>query len=151
MENKRIHFHQQTAALVAHDNKKPELLDWATHWQHKLQKLSIYSTGTTGSLLQKNLGLTIKCLESGPLGGDQQIGAKIVEKKINYLFFFWDPLSVHPHDTDIKALLRLAVLWNIPTACNLSTADLLMESVMIDQKNVFKQPDFSQYRARAIP
>jgi methylglyoxal synthase len=119
----------KTIAMVAHDYKKPQLIEWAKHWHQPLKTLTIYATGTTGKLLEQTLGLTVKCLQSGPLGGDQQIGALITEGKIDYLIFFWDPLTSQPHDSDVKALLRLAVLYNIPTACNISSADFVLSSV----------------------
>ncbi len=118
----------KTIALVAHDKKKPELIAWADRWQHKLRQLTIYATGTTGGLLKDMLGLDVTCLKSGPLGGDQQIGALIAEARLDYLVFFWDPLLTQGHDSDVKALMRLAVVWNVPMACNLSTADFLIGS-----------------------
>ncbi|OHE89587.1 MAG: methylglyoxal synthase, partial [Verrucomicrobia bacterium RIFCSPLOWO2_12_FULL_64_8] len=105
-------------ALVAHDNKKNDLLEWARYNQETLAKHTIFATGTTGRMLERELKLKVQPLHSGPIGGDQQIGAMIVDGEIDFLIFFWDPLSPMPHDPDVKALLRIAVVWNIPIACS---------------------------------
>ncbi|MEM9983093.1 MAG: methylglyoxal synthase [Bacteroidota bacterium] len=118
-------------ALVAHDHKKSTLLAWTSKHLSQVHQFEIFATGTTGTLLEKELGLSVHKFMSGPLGGDQQIGAKVVEGSLDMLFFFWDPLAPMPHDPDVKALLRLAVLWNVPTACNQATADLLITSTLL--------------------
>ena len=139
---------QKNIALVAHDNKKSDLLEWAKFNRGTLARHQLFATGTTGSLLAKELELEITCLTSGPLGGDMQIGAKISQSEIDFLIFFWDPLEPQPHDPDIKALLRLAVLWNIPTACNRATADFLISSPLMGREYEHPTPDLDRYAAR---
>ena len=137
-------------ALVAHDNKKKELIEWAVFNRRTLAKHRLYATGTTGSLLEEELDQSITKLQSGPLGGDLQIGAKIAEGKIDVLIFFWDPMEAQPHDPDIKALLRVAATWNIPTACNRATADFLLTSPLMHQEYETKLADFSAYTKRKL-
>ena len=135
-------------ALVAHDNKKADLMEWATYNKTVLSKHRLYATGTTGSLLETALDLSITKFFSGPLGGDQQVGAKIAEGKIDVLIFFWDTMEAQPHDPDIKALLRLGVVWNIPFACDRSTADFLLTSPLMHQDYDVIQPDYTLYLKR---
>jgi len=136
--------------LVAHDNKKADLIEWAKFNKTLLAHHKIYATGTTGTLLEKELGLKIKKLQSGPLGGDQQIGAKIVDNEIDFLIFFWDPLEPQPHDPDVKALLRMAIVWNIPIACNRASADFMISSSLMDSDYDRLVPDYDSYKARAF-
>jgi methylglyoxal synthase len=119
-------------ALIAHDQKKKDLVEWCSQHQKKLRDHILIATGTTGKIIEQEIGIKVKCYQSGPLGGDQQIGALISEGKVGMLVFFWDPLSAMPHDPDVKAILRLATLWNIPVACNRSTADFLIQSKLLN-------------------
>ncbi len=135
-------------ALVAHDNCKPELLRWVTENKDKLQSHFLYATGTTGAILSKETGLAIKSLISGPMGGDQQLGALISEGKIDVLVFFWDPLNAVPHDPDVKALLRIASVWNIPVATNRASAKFLFESNLMEQEVDIEVPDYQAYLAK---
>jgi methylglyoxal synthase len=143
MEVKKIVIRRKKKiALVAHDNKKRDLLEWAKFNRELLAQHELSATGTTGSLLKKELGLDIVRLQSGPLGGDQQIGAKVTEGAIDFLIFFWDPLEPHPHDTDVKALLRIAVVWNIPVACNRASADFMISSPLMSEEYHRLLPDY---------
>jgi len=137
-------------ALVAHDNKKDDLIDWAIYNKAVLSKHQLYATGTTGLLLEEALDISIVRLLSGPLGGDQQIGSLIAEGKIDMLFFFWDPMEAQPHDPDIKALLRLGVVWNIPMACDRATADYIVTSALMHIEYEAVVPDYKNYLKRRI-
>ena len=151
MTNKRIAMeHDKKIALVAHDNKKEDLLEWAKYNRDLLAHHKVYATGTTGRILEKALGFEIAKLQSGPLGGDQQIGAKIADGEIDFLIFFWDPLEPQPHDSDVKALLRMAVVWNIPIACNRASADFMISSPLMDGEYERLVPDYEGYRTRKI-
>lgn len=133
-------------ALVAHDNKKQELLEWARFNRDLLAGHDLYATGTTGRLLQRTLGLAVVSLQSGPLGGDQQIGSKVVDGAIDFLIFFWDPLEPQPHDPDVKALIRIAVVWNIPVACNRASADFMISSPLMADEYTRLVPDYAAIR-----
>jgi methylglyoxal synthase len=135
-------------ALVAHDNMKDDLVDWGRHNREALSRHVLYATGTTGRILEQSLEIAINRLQSGPLGGDQQIGARISEGEIDFLIFFWDPLSPHPHDPDVTALLRMAVVWNIPLACNRTSADYMITSPLMEGEYERIMPDFEAYRQR---
>lgn len=138
---------RKRVALVAHDAQKPNLLEWATFNRGTLARHELWATGTTGALLEPALGVPIQKLLSGPLGGDQQVGALIVEGKIDFLIFFWDPLEAQPHDPDVKALLRMASVWNVPTACDRATADFLISSPLMSSTYERRVPDYEAYRA----
>lgn len=129
-------------ALVAHDNMKDEMLEWTAHHRTELSRHVLVGTGTTGRLVQEHTGLEVERLRSGPLGGDQQMGARIAEGKIDILMFFWDPLEPQPHDPDIKALLRIAAVWNIPVACNRASADFIISSPLISQVYQRRVPEY---------
>src|SRR4026209_698188 len=147
---KRIMERRKRIALVAHDNKKAELIEWALFNKATLAKHRLYATGTTGALMEEELDQSITKLQSGPLGGDLQIGAKIAEGKLDVLIFFWDPMEAQPHDPDVKALLRIAVTWNIPTACDRATADFILTSPLMHQEYEAILPDYSIYTKRKI-
>lgn len=127
-------------ALIAHDNQKPAILEWAAYNVGTLKRHELYGTGTTGALIAE-LGLHVTRFRSGPLGGDQQVGAAVAEGRIDFVVFFWDPLAPHPHDVDVKALLRIAVVYNIPIACNRATADFLLSSPLMDEEYERRLPD----------
>ena len=152
MESKRIAAtaEMKRIALVAHDNKKGDLLEWARFNRDLLAEHQICSTGTTGALLERELDIPVTKLQSGPLGGDQQIGAKIADGEIDFLIFFWDPLEPHPHDPDVKALLRIAVVWNVPIACNRASADFMVSSPLMASSYERHLPDYEGYTRREI-
>jgi methylglyoxal synthase len=131
-------------ALIAHDNKKQDMREWARHNRHHLGEHELFATATTGRIMRDELDLDITCFRSGPYGGDQQIGARIAEGEIDLLVFFWDPLEPHPHDPDVKALLRIAVVCNIPVACNRATADFMISSPLMHQPHLAVVPDLEQ-------
>ncbi len=137
-------------ALVAHDNKKNDLIEWAIYNKTVLSHHELIATGTTGKLLEEQLDQPIKKLFSGPLGGDQQVGAMIAEEKLDLLVFFWDPMEAQPHDSDVKALLRVAVAWNILIACNRSTADFILTSVLMNEEYIMLVPDYSVFLKRKL-
>ena len=122
---------RKRVALIAHDNRKRDLLDWARYNQGTLAQHDLFATGTTGKRLAKELGLPVTLFLSGPLGGDQQVGAAIAEGRVDFVIFFWDPLKPHPHDVDVKALLRIAVVYNVPIACNRASADFMLSSPLM--------------------
>jgi methylglyoxal synthase len=144
----REHQVRRRIALIAHDNKKSDIAEWARFNRAALAQHDLCATGTTGKLLSSELGLPVTCLRSGPLGGDQQIGARIADGLVDMLVFFWDPLEPHPHDPDVKALLRLAVAWNIPVACNRASADYMISSPLFSRRYDRLQPDFDDYARR---
>ena len=137
-------------ALVAHDNKKKDLMEWAEFNRGTLARHDLCATGTTGKVLSERLDLEVTKLQSGPLGGDQQLGAMISQGDIDVLIFFWDPLEPQPHDPDVKALLRMAVVWNIPIACNRSTADFMIASPLMGGTYRHQVPDYGTYAARPV-
>jgi len=137
-------------ALVAHDNKKLDLLEWATYNRELLARHDLLATGTTGKLLEEALKVPIVKLQSGPLGGDLQIGSKITEGQVDFVIFFWDPLEAQPHDPDVRALIRIAVVWNIPVACNRASADFMISSPLMSSSYQRRLPDYEGYRERLV-
>ena len=148
--NKQIEIlgKRKNIALIAHDHMKDELLEWASFNRGSLSKHHIFATGTTGMLLETTLDLPVNKVRSGPLGGDMQIGAMISNGEIDMLIFFWDPLEMQPHDPDIRALLRLAVVWNIPLATNRASADFIFSSHLMHEEYERIMPDYDQYRSK---
>ena len=142
MDNVLVMAEQKNIALVAHDNRKRDLLEWALFNRGSLSQHALFATGRTGDRLAEALDLPVKRLIHGPLGGDQQIGSRIAEGAIDFLVFFWDPLEPQPHDPDVKALLRIAVLYNVPTACNRATADFLISSQLMRETYDRIVPDY---------
>jgi methylglyoxal synthase len=141
---------RKKVGLVAHDNKKRDLIDWVTFNRRLLAQHELVATGTTGAMLEDVVGTGIRKLQSGPLGGDQQLGALIAEGAIDFLVFFWDPLEPQPHDPDVKALLRIAVVWNIPVACNRASADFMISSPLMTSNYERQMPDYQSYVNRQI-
>jgi methylglyoxal synthase len=149
-------------ALVAHDNRKVDLTEWVAWNYNKLADHRLICTGTTGELVEQTMReklqgeggsrdqLEVRKLKSGPLGGDQQMGALIADGKIDLLIFFWDPMEPQPHDVDVKALLRIAVVYNIPTACNRATADFMISSPLLDEEYQIALKDYSGYLKRRV-
>lgn len=137
-------------ALVAHDHCKQMLKGWVERHQSLLSQHILFGTGTTGNLVQLATGLDVNAMLSGPMGGDQQVGAMIAEGKIDVMIFFWDPLNAVPHDPDVKALLRLATLWNIPVATNVATADLIIQSPKFSVEMDIQIPDYQRYLAERL-
>ena len=137
--------------LVAHDNKKQDLIEWARYNRRLLAMHDLVATGTTGLMLQRELDLPVICLQSGPLGGDLQVGAMIADGTIDFLVFFWDPLEPQPHDTDVKSLLRIAVVWNIPVACDRASADFMISSPLMTGSYERRVPDYTAHNDREIP
>lgn len=137
-------------ALVAHDHQKSALVEWAIKNKEMLSKHELLATGTTGNLLEKELGQTITKMYSGPLGGDQQLGARIADKEIDIMIFFWDPMEAQPHDSDVKALLRVAVAWNVIIANDSATADFIVTSPFMNEAYEAIIPDYSKYLNRQI-
>ena len=148
---KTVLTHTKKIALIAHDHKKADLVEWARFNRGTLSKHELFATGTTGRVLEEVLSVPVRRLQSGPIGGDQQIGAMIVDGQIDFLIFFWDPLEPQPHDPDVKALLRLAVVWNIPAACNRATADYMISSPLMASDYERLVPDYGSYLTRPIP
>ena len=141
---------KKTIALVAHDHKKDELITWVESHEEELKKHKLVATATTGKLIEEKLGVNVERVLSGPLGGDQQVGSMIAKGEIHMVIFFWDPMEAQPHDSDVKALLRLGVVWNIPMACNPATADFVLKSVLMQDDYKAAMTDYTYYLNRKI-
>ena len=139
---------RKRVALVAHDKMKASLFEWVDLHREQLARHSLYATGTTGRLLEERVGIPVQRLESGPLGGDQQLGAKIAQGEIDLLVFFWDPLEAQPHDPDVRALLRIAAVWNIPVAQNRASADFMVASPLMEGEYRRQVRTYEEYRGR---
>lgn len=150
MSETRILERRKRIALVAHDKKKASLIEWAEANRDELKNHQLFATGTTGKLLEEKLQLPIQKLFSGPLGGDQQVGAMIAEGKLDFIVFFWDPMESQAHDSDVKALLRIAVAWNILIANNRSSADFILTSPLMEESYPIAVPDYTKYLSRTI-
>ena len=150
MQKSRKILSRKRIALVAHDNKKKDLIDWAEFNKTVLARHELYATGTTGKLLEETLDRTVRKLLSGPIGGDQQIGSMIATGDIDVLIFFWDPMEAQPHDSDVKALLRVAIAWNCIVACDRATADFILTSPLMSDDYHAQIPDYSSYLKRKI-
>jgi methylglyoxal synthase len=150
MTTSKLLAKKKRIALVAHDNKKKELLEWVLQHQVELLQHELFATGTTGKLIEQALAIPVYRFLSGPLGGDQQIGSKIATGEIDMLIFFWDPMEAQPHDTDVKALLRLCVAYNIPMACDRATADFIITSPFMQTTYEAQAPDYGSYLNRSI-
>lgn len=149
MERKKLK-HNKSVALVAHDHRKSDLIRWAVANKDILAQHKLIATGTTGKLIEEKLNLPVQKMLSGPLGGDQQIGAMIAEGKIDVLIFFWDPMEAQPHDPDVKALLRVGIVYNIPMACDEATADFLVSSPFMNTEYYAMLTDYDEYKNRKL-
>ncbi len=150
MVRKRLIQSRKRIALVAHDNKKLDLTEWAEFNKKELARHELVATGTTGRLLEDQLDRPVKKLLSGPLGGDQQVGTLIATGEVDVLIFFWDPMESQPHDSDVKALLRVAIAWNCIVACDRATADFILTSPLMLQAYEVSIPDYQDYLTRKI-
>ena len=148
--NQKVLKPLKTIALVAHDHKKDELVNWVKNHKEILLTHQLIATGTTGKLIENLLGVEVKKVMSGPLGGDQQLGSMIAQGEIDIVIFFWDPMEAQPHDSDVKALLRLGVVWNIPMACDVATADFIISSPFMHSEYVADIPDYQNYLNRNV-
>ena len=141
---------QKTIALVAHDHKKDDLVNWANKHRALLSSHKLIATGTTGRIIEEALQVEVQKLMSGPLGGDQQLGSLIAQGEIDIIIFFWDPMEAQPHDSDVKALLRIGVVWNIPMACDPATADFMISSPYMQSEYTVEVPDYNDYLNRKV-